>query len=194
MNSGKKSNRKTDKSESGVALVTVVMISVLLLIACIAILSAVGSHSRNVTDVLSESKAYYAAESGLQSTINVLRGNTDTTPTVSTDDINYKKAITLVDSNYAGDPSTTARLSKWLTYNYPTTGTPNRVVIADDNTPGNYNPNTGVAYSIEANDPDNTASSLTFNTSGKFLSGGTLSNNDKTITSNGVAITFTGAP
>jgi hypothetical protein len=40
--------------------------------------------------VLSETKAYYAAESGLQATINVLRGNTDTTPTNEADDIDYK--------------------------------------------------------------------------------------------------------
>jgi hypothetical protein len=40
-------------------------------IACVAMLSAVGANSRNSTDVLSETKAYYAAESGLQATINV---------------------------------------------------------------------------------------------------------------------------
>ncbi len=72
-----KINRKNNEQESGAALVTVLMISVLLGIACIAMLSAVGANSRNSTDVLSETKAYYAAESGLQATINVLRGKID---------------------------------------------------------------------------------------------------------------------
>jgi Tfp pilus assembly protein PilX len=199
MNSGKKSKRTFYKNESGVALVTVVMISVLLGIACIAILSAVGAHSRNVTDVLSENKAYYAAESGLQATINVLRGNTDTTAD-TTDNINYSKAALPSLSNYSGDPSTTARLSNWMTYNYPTTGTANRIVIGE--AANVYNPNTGVAYSIEVSDPDNTINSLTFNTSGSFVTGssGTITNSGKTISypdntsANRIEITFTDAP
>lgn len=166
MKSGIKIGRKKNLHESGAALVTVVMISVLLMIACIAMLSAVGSHSRNVTDVLSESKAYYAAESGLQATINVLRGNTDTTPNDTTDDINYIKATKLSTSNYSGDPSTIARLSAWLNYNYPTAGTANRIVIGEPAT--TYNPMSGTAYSIEVNDPDNSLASITFNTIGKF--------------------------
>ncbi len=68
MNNEIKIIEKKDKRESGAALVTVLMISVLLGIACIAMLSAVGANSRNSTDVLSETKAYYAAESGLQAT------------------------------------------------------------------------------------------------------------------------------
>ena len=71
-------------SEQGAALVTVLMISVLLGTACIAMLSAVGASSRNNTDALSEAKAYYAAESGLQATINILRNDTS---------VDYKYAI-----------------------------------------------------------------------------------------------------
>jgi Tfp pilus assembly protein PilX len=131
MNNETKISEKKYGQQSGAALVTVLMISVLLGIACVAMLSAVGANSRNSTDVLSETKAYYAAESGLQATINVLRGNTDTTPTNKADDINYTKASTPTSSNYSTDPSTTARLSAWITYNYPTTGTPNRVVVGE---------------------------------------------------------------
>ncbi len=69
-------NSKFNTDQRGAALVTVIMISVLLLTASIALLSAVGANSRNSTDILSETKAYYAAESGLQATINYLR-NTD---------------------------------------------------------------------------------------------------------------------
>src|SRR5687768_408827 len=62
-------------NETGAALVTVILVSVLLLTASIALLSAVGANSANSTDVLSETKAYYAAETGLQATINILRYN-----------------------------------------------------------------------------------------------------------------------
>jgi Tfp pilus assembly protein PilX len=59
--------------ESGAALVTVLLVAVLLVTASAAMLSAVGASSRNNSDALAESKAYWAAESGLQATINVLR-------------------------------------------------------------------------------------------------------------------------
>jgi hypothetical protein len=71
-------NRKNlivDVKQKGAALVTVILVSLLLGTACIAMLTAVGASSRNNTDVLAESKAYYAAESGLQATINVLRND-----------------------------------------------------------------------------------------------------------------------
>jgi hypothetical protein len=60
-------------SERGAALMMVLVISLLLGTACVALLAAVGSSSRNNTDALSEAKAYWAAESGLQRTINLLR-------------------------------------------------------------------------------------------------------------------------
>lgn len=180
MNDGKKYDVQKN-GESGVALVTVIMISVLLLIACIAILSAVGAHSRNVTDVLSETKAYYAAESGIQSTINVLRNNTT---------IDYTKAVTPATSNYSGDPAPVARLSQWMTYNYTPTGAsaPDRIVIG----PGTYTPNTGTAYKVEVSDPDNTAVYTTFSTTGTFLSNslGTISIPNSTD-ANRTVITFT---
>lgn len=133
------------KSESGAALATTILVTVLLTTAIIALLSAAGNHSKNVTDVLSETKAYYAAESGLQATINVLRND---------DDVNYLYA----DAN--------PTLSAKLPYNYPTTGTANRIVIGE--AANTYNPKTGTAYSITVEDPDNTADALTYYTSGAF--------------------------
>ena len=59
--------------ESGAALVTVLIATVLLGTACIGMLAAVGASARNNSDALNEAKAYYAAESGLQATINYLR-------------------------------------------------------------------------------------------------------------------------
>ncbi len=162
MNTERKTTRKIKQPEKGAALVTVLMISVLLGVACIALISAVGASSKNSTDVLSETKAYYSAESGLQATINVLRNDST------------------VDYKYAAANQT---LSAKLPYNYPV-GLPTRAVIGE---PANtYNPNSGTAYSVVVSDPDNSAASLTFNTSGTFTSysitgGATFSNNRKTI-------------
>src|SRR5262245_24522571 len=63
----------TRRRESGAALMTVLVATLLLGTACIALLTAVGASSRNNTDALSEAKAYWAAESGLQKTIDLLR-------------------------------------------------------------------------------------------------------------------------
>ena len=67
-----KTNTNFD-SEKGTALMMVLVASLLLGTACIALLTAVGASSQNNTDALSESKAYWAAESGLQRTIDILR-------------------------------------------------------------------------------------------------------------------------
>jgi Tfp pilus assembly protein PilX len=88
--------RKKIGGESGAALVTVLFISVLLVTASVAMLTATGANSKNTTDVLSETKAYYAAETGIQAAVNVLR---NTSPMVT-----YSAA--------ANNPS----LSNWLTY------------------------------------------------------------------------------
>src|SRR5687767_4586010 len=61
------------RRESGAALVTVLLIASLLLTASVMLLSGVAAGTRNGTDMLSETKAFYAAESGLQATINALR-------------------------------------------------------------------------------------------------------------------------
>ncbi len=81
-----------DVRQRGTALVTVVLVSLLLGTACVAMLTAVGASSRNNTDALSEAKAYYAAESGLQAAIDVLRHQ----------NVNYRDAV--------ADPT----LSGWL--------------------------------------------------------------------------------
>ncbi len=139
-------DRTTRNNESGVALATVIFISVLLLTAIVALLSAASNHTKNVTDVLSETKAYYAAESGLQATVNALRNDATVT---------YKYA----DSNQT--------LSAKLPYNYPI-GSPDRAVIGQ--AANTYDPKSGTAYSVRVEDPDNTSESLTFYTSGTFKS------------------------
>src|SRR4051812_17343456 len=119
-------SQKNKMNESGAALITVIMISVLLGIACIALLRAVAANSRNTTDTLSETKAFYAAESGMQATLNVLRGHAAPNPLIDTtkpaadpaNEISYTRASTASTSNYVSDPSPDIRLSRWLGYNY----------------------------------------------------------------------------
>ena len=69
--------KKGFSDESGAALIAVIFISILLVTASAMLLTAVGHNSRNSTDVLAETKSFYAAESGLQAVINVFRFNTD---------------------------------------------------------------------------------------------------------------------
>jgi hypothetical protein len=128
--------------EKGAAVVTVLLIAFLLLTASIALLSGVAAGTKNSGDMLSETKAYYAAESGLQATINALRHRNPK--------VKYSEAT--------ADPT----METYLTYNYQA-GTPDqRIVIGQ--APETYNPNTGEAYKINVYDPDNYGAGLTFRT------------------------------
>jgi hypothetical protein len=89
---GRRKVESVDVNQKGAALVTVILVSLLLGTACIAMLTAVAASSRNNTDVLAESKAYYAAESGLQAAVDVLRHR----------NVSYEAAV--------ADPT----LSQWL--------------------------------------------------------------------------------
>ncbi len=64
---------KCRKNERGAALVTVLMITFLLLVAVIGLLLESSTATANVTDATAEEQAYYAAESGIQSVVKVLR-------------------------------------------------------------------------------------------------------------------------
>jgi hypothetical protein len=100
-------------------------------------LSAAAYNSKNVTDSIAEDQAYYAAESGIQATINVLRRNTEPsplfnpTPSDPANKISFTKAVTLSTSNKSTDNNAVARLSRWLDYNYTPSGatSPDRVVL-----------------------------------------------------------------
>jgi hypothetical protein len=140
------------KNESGAALITVVLVAVLLIVAGTSILLTTSLFSGVVTDSVSEQQAYYAAESGLQSTINVLRGNVAPNPSfgsAAADRMDFRKAVQLTTSNTAGDSSTFPRLSRWMPYNQTFA---DRVILGDPNTP--YAPITGSAYSVSVSDPD----------------------------------------
>jgi Tfp pilus assembly protein PilX len=140
-------SRKLVSEQKGAALVTVLLVSVLLLTASIALLSAVAANSRNSTDVLSETKAYYAAESGLQAAINELRHDCSATYAAAAED---------------------SDMSTWLPYNVTTLDNVSANVVGQTAAAYMANQRAGSAYTIQVSDPDNIGGTTTFNTVGKF--------------------------
>lgn len=166
-----------NESEKGATLVMALLMTSLLLTGCIALLTGASFTAANATDAVAEQQAYNAAESGIQTAINVLRRNT--TPNVLIDaarpanhqnnKIDFARAIELTTSNAPTDTSTEPRLSRWLNYDYTPTGatSPDRVSL----TP-NYDPLTGSAFSITIHDPDNPAKIIDLTTSASIGGGG----------------------
>jgi hypothetical protein len=148
---------KSYKGECGAALISALLIGTLLMIAGGALLVTTTMTATTTIDSTAETQAYYAAEAGLQATLNVLRGNVEANPqssTASENSISFRNAVTRSVSNRGTDSSTLPiRLSRWLGYNYtPSSLTyPDRVSIT-----ANYTPMNGMAYSITVEDPDNT--------------------------------------
>lgn len=150
----------TRENEKGAALVMVIMITLLLLAAVGGLLLEVSTNTANVTDSTAEQQAYNAAESGIQSAINVLRGNTPPDPLFNTSNpasvdnkINFRKAVSLSKSNLSTDTSGAARLSRWMKYNYTPSGATqaDRIKLNEG-----YEPRNGYAFAVEVLDPDNT--------------------------------------
>ncbi len=174
------SNLKNREAEKGAAMVMTLLVSLLLLVVVIGLLLEVTMNTANVTDAIAEQQAYNAAESGIQSAINVLRGNTIPNPLIDpnrpADDpknrIDFAKAVKLSTSNIPGDNSSEARLSRWMNYNYtPTNATnPDRVTISSET----YFPDNGFAYNVTVRDPDNPQKIISLTTQGT-IGGGTSS-------------------
>jgi hypothetical protein len=186
------------ESERGAALITVLMISFLLIVAVAALLLEVSTNTANVTDATAEEQAYYAAESGIQTAVNILRHRPVPDPLIdpsepATDPLNqitYRKAARPEDSNYPSDPNTTAaepiaRLSRWMTYDdtYPDGG---RVIVGSAAD--------GVGYKVEVISPDNIGGVVAFYTQGS-IDGAGLSKTFPGLTANdSVTITYHPVP
>lgn len=166
---------KTRDSEKGAALVMALVMSFLVLVACAGLLMEVTTNSANVTDAAAEQQAYYAAESGIQAAIYVLRDNVRLPddklidPTKPASDpanrIDYLKALNISDSNRAAGSDrldSVPRLSRWLSYD---PDWPDRVTMDD----APYDLHNGYAFNIEISDPDNTGMQVTYSTSGRFF-------------------------
>lgn len=179
--------KKCRQNERGAALVTVLMIASLLLVAATALLLEATMNTANITDATAEEQAYYAAESGIQTVVNVLRGNTvantlidSTKPATNyVNRIDYTKASKLTTSNKPGDTSTEARLSRWISYDVDY---PDRVVIGS----AGYTVRDGFAFKVEVENPDNPGNTVSYNTSGKIDN----LTNSKTWSSNGNNLTI----
>ena len=111
-------------NERGAALLTSLLVATVLIVAGGALIQITSMSAANAIDSTAETQAYYGAEAGLQSALNALRGNAAHTgsalPTGMTT-INFRNAVIASSSNdcpngSAGDPSTSARLSRWLPY------------------------------------------------------------------------------
>jgi Flp pilus assembly protein TadG len=158
---------KSKRNERGAALITMLLVSVPLLMAGGALIMVTSMSAANSSDSAAETKAYYAAEAGTQSVLNVLRGNVAPNPTFASDPagsvapenmINFRKAVTASTSNVSGDNGA-PRLSRWLSYDSTYT---DRVILNS-----NYSPINGMAFNASLSDPDNSAA-VTFSTSGGF--------------------------
>jgi len=112
------------KNERGAALITSLIIATVLLVGGGALIQITSMSAANSVDSTAETQAYYAAEAGLQAALNALRGNAAHTgsalPSGMTT-INFRNAVIASSSNdcpngTGGDPSTSARLSRWLPY------------------------------------------------------------------------------
>lgn len=139
----------------------VLLISFLLLVACAGLLLEVSTHTANVTDATAEQQAYIAAESGIQSALNILR---------NADDIDFKKAVTPLKSNFDGDASTTARLSRWL--NYAPAPYNDRIILGNGIGGSTYGNSTGYAYDVTLTDPDKTDTFISYTTIATIDGGG----------------------
>ncbi|HKG59775.1 MAG TPA: hypothetical protein VKB05_08360 [Pyrinomonadaceae bacterium] len=115
-----KINTNNRTGERGAALVTMLLVSVLLLGAGGALIMTTMMSANNSVGSTAEMQAYYVAESGMQSALNVLRGNTKPL-LVDGDRISFRTAVIPSISN--GGNGGTARFAGWLPYNDPSNAT-----------------------------------------------------------------------
>lgn len=131
----------TVKKERGAALLTCLLISTMLLGIAGMVILTTGMSATTSVDSTAELQAYYGAESGLEATLNVLRGNVAPRPGLPAGTrIGFRSAVQLNRSNLPSDTSAVSRLSGWLPY---------------DNTFSRITPaGTNFAYAVQVLDPD----------------------------------------
>jgi hypothetical protein len=115
-----KMNANSRAGERGAALVTMLLVSMLLLGAGGALIMTTMMSANNSVGSTAEMQAYYIAESGMQSALNVLRGNTQPL-LVETDRISFRTAVIPSISN--GGNGGAARFAGWLPYHDPANAT-----------------------------------------------------------------------
>src|ERR1051325_559691 len=172
--------------ERGAALVMMLLVSVLLLGAGGALIMTTMMSATNSVNSTAEMQAYYVAESGMQSALNALRGNTR--PLINVNDrMSFRTAIIPSISN--GGNAGTPRFAGWLPYNTPSD--PNSLVpVSLGITTGGYR------VTIENLDPDSNI--VQFETSAKINGGDAGKTYQKTFGTAGgtdeVIIRYSGQP
>lgn len=104
------------QGERGAALVMVIMISFLLLVACGALLLESSMNTSNVTDAVAEQQAYYAAESGIQTALNVLRANTSPNESLVVASVNEPSSVAVSPAESSSGKETLAYINplNWI--------------------------------------------------------------------------------
>ena len=156
--------------ERGAALVTMLLVSILLLGAGGALVMSTMMSANNTVGSTPEMQAYYVAESGMQSALNVLRGNVQPLVT-ATDRISFRTAI-IPDISNGPDNAGDLRLAGWLPYN--DRKDPASLV------PVNIGTFTG-GYRVTVENMDPTSHIVEFQTSGTIDGGDAGSPNQKTF-------------
>ena len=134
-------NSARANQERGAALLTCLLIATMLLGIAGMVILTTGMSATTSVDSTAELQAYYGAESGLEATLNVLRGNVAPRAGLPAGTrIGFRSAVQLNRSNLPSDTSAVSRLSGWLPYDNAIT----RITPAG----------TGFAYSVEVSDPD----------------------------------------
>lgn len=133
--------------EKGAALVISILIATLLLAVAGTVILTSGMSATTSIESTAELQAYYAAESGLEAALNVLRGHVQPKgiPNPNAVKMGFRNAVDRAKSNRANDNSSTARLSAWLDYDDE-----GRVTPAG----ANY------SYSVIVTDPDDPTGSI----------------------------------
>jgi len=171
--------------ERGAALVTMLLVSVLLLGAGGALIMTTTMSANNSLASTAEMQAYYVAESGMQSALNALRGNTKPL-LVTSDRMSFRTAIipSISNGGNAGSP----RLAGWLPYNTPSD--PNSLV------PVSIGTFTG-GYRVTVENLDPNSNMVQFETSTKIIGGDAGKTYQKTFnpgTTSEVTIRYSGQP
>jgi hypothetical protein len=114
-----KRQRKTASDrhgEKGAALVISILIATLLLAVAGTVILTSGMSALTSIDATAELQAYYGAESGLEASLNALRGHVQPNGIAGTTKIGFRNAVDPTKSNRSSDTSGVARLSAWLSY------------------------------------------------------------------------------
>ena len=169
------SRRSDNKGERGAALVTMLLVTILLLGAGGALIMTTAMSSSTAIGSTAEMQAYYVAESGMQSALNVLRGNTKPLVT-STDRMSFRAAV-VPDVSNGPDNTGSLRLAGWLPYNDRLA--PNSLVpITMGSITGGYR------VTVENLDPESHI--VTFETSGEIEGSDSGTPYSRTFNSGGV--------